>query len=81
MIMHHIILCTTCITLFNYSYLLHIQVDHLEPESEFQADQVRWVFGGPQVSSSEDANIVVIKPSPATSNPVLEFCLQLYILL
>jgi hypothetical protein len=30
--------------------------------------EVQWVFGGPQASSYEDANIVVIKASPGTSN-------------
>jgi hypothetical protein len=34
-----------------------------------QAEQeVQWVFGGPQASSCVDANIVVIKASPDTSN-------------
>jgi hypothetical protein len=66
--MHHISLCTPYITLFNYGHLLHIQVDHAEPKSEFQAEQVRWVFRGPQASSSEDANIVVIKSCLGASN-------------
>jgi hypothetical protein len=62
--MYHIALCTPYIALFNYSHLLHIWVDHAEPESEFQAEQVRWLFEGPQASSGEDANIVVMKASP-----------------
>jgi hypothetical protein len=34
-----------------------------------QAEQeVQWVFGGPQASSCEDTNIVVIKASPSASN-------------
>jgi hypothetical protein len=34
-----------------------------------QAEQeVQWVFGGPQASSCADANIVVIRASPGTSN-------------
>jgi hypothetical protein len=68
MIMHHIALCTPCIALFNYSHLLHIRVDHAEPKSEFQAEQVRWLSGGPQASSSKDANSVVIKASPVIAN-------------
>jgi hypothetical protein len=79
LIMHHIALCTPCIALFNYGYLLHIQVDHAELESGFQAEQVRRVFECPQASSGEDANIVVIKASPSASNPILEFCLKLYL--
>ncbi len=71
--MHHIALCTSCIALFNCGHLLHIRVDHAEPESEFQAEQVQWVFGGPQASSCEDANIVVIKASPDASHPILDF--------
>jgi hypothetical protein len=54
--------------LVNCGHLLHMRIDHAESESEFQAEQVRWVFGGPQVSSCEDANIVVIKVSPGASN-------------
>jgi hypothetical protein len=40
-IMHHIALCTPCITLFNCGHLLYIRVDHVEPESEFQAEQAQ----------------------------------------
>jgi hypothetical protein len=43
---------------------MHIRVDHAESELEFRVEQVQWVFGGPQVSSYEDANIVVIKANP-----------------
>jgi hypothetical protein len=32
--------------------------------------QVRWVFGGSQASSYEDAKIVVIKASPSASNHI-----------
>jgi hypothetical protein len=42
---------------------MHIQVDHAEPKTEIQVEQVQWVFGGPQASSCEDANIAVIKAS------------------
>jgi hypothetical protein len=66
MFMQHIALCTTYIALVNCDHLLHIRIDHAE--SEFQAEQVRWVFGGPQASSYEDANIVMIKTSPGASN-------------
>jgi hypothetical protein len=45
-----------------------MRVDHVKPESEFQAEQVQRVFGGPQASSCQDANIVVIKASPDASN-------------
>jgi hypothetical protein len=43
-------------------------VDHMKSESEFQAEQGRWVFKGPQASSYEDANIVVIKVSHSAFN-------------
>jgi hypothetical protein len=42
--------------------------------------QVRWVFGCPQASSHENANIVVTKESPGASNHILEFCYH-YILI
>jgi hypothetical protein len=66
--MHHIALCTPCISHSNVAYLLHMRVDHVEPESEFQAEQGQWTFGGPQASSSEETNIVVIKASSGAFN-------------
>jgi hypothetical protein len=68
MLMHYIALCTLCITLVNCGHLLHMRVDHAKSKSEFQAEQVRWVFGDPQASSYEDANIIVIKTIPVASN-------------
>jgi hypothetical protein len=41
---------------FNCGHLLHIWVDHVEPRTEDQAEQVQWVFGDPQASSYEDTN-------------------------
>jgi hypothetical protein len=60
LIMHHVALCTPCITLFNCGHLLHMQVDH----AEFQVEQVRWVFRGPQASSCEDTNIAQDQGKP-----------------
>jgi hypothetical protein len=57
-IMHHIALCTPCIALVNGGHLLYMWVDHAEPKSEYQAEQVQWAFRGPQASSCEDVNIV-----------------------
>jgi hypothetical protein len=45
-------------------------MDHVEPKTEIQVQQVQGVFGGPQVSSYEDANIVVIKASYGVSNHI-----------
>jgi hypothetical protein len=67
--------CTMLCSAHLYSYTL----DHVEPKSQIQAEQVQWVFGGPQASSCEDANIIVIKSSPGASNLVLEFFLPLYL--
>jgi hypothetical protein len=39
--MHHIALCTPCIAPSNGGHLLHMQVDHVEPESGFQVEQVQ----------------------------------------
>jgi hypothetical protein len=47
---------------------MHIWVDHVEPKTEIQVEQVQWIFKGPQVSSYEDANIVMIKTSPGALN-------------
>jgi hypothetical protein len=57
LIMHHIVLCTPCIALFNCGHLLHIRVDHVEPKTENQAEQVQWVFRDPQASSCKDIDI------------------------
>jgi hypothetical protein len=56
MIMHPITFCTPCIALVNGGHLLHMRVDHMEPESKFQAEQVQWAFEGPQAPSVMDAN-------------------------
>jgi hypothetical protein len=47
---------------------VRVRVDHAEPKSEFQAQQVQRVFGGTQASNCEDANIVVIKEIPDAFN-------------
>jgi hypothetical protein len=57
MIMHHIVLCTPYIALFNCGHRLHIRVDHVEPKMKNQVEQVQWVFEDPQVSSCEDTDI------------------------
>jgi hypothetical protein len=43
LIMHHIALCTQCITHFNVAHLLHILIDHVELESEIKKEQVQEV--------------------------------------
>jgi hypothetical protein len=57
LIMHHIVLFTPCIALFNCVHLLHIQVDHGETKTENQVEQVQWMFGDPQASSCVVTNI------------------------
>jgi hypothetical protein len=57
MVMQHITLCTPCIALFNCGHLLRIRIDHVEPRTEDQAEQVQWVFRDPQASSCEDTSI------------------------
>jgi hypothetical protein len=71
MIMYHIALCTPYIILFNCGHHLHIRVDHVEPESEFQAEQVRWVFGGTQASSGKDTNLAMDQGKPRCIQPIL----------
>jgi hypothetical protein len=43
-------------------------MDHVELKMKIQVQQVQGVFGGPQASSCENANIVVIKASPSAPN-------------
>jgi hypothetical protein len=81
MIMHHIALCIPCIALFNCGHLLHIRVDHVETKSKFQAEQIQWMFGDPQASSSDDANIFVIKASPGTSHQSSLAFLSIFIIM
>jgi hypothetical protein len=50
------------------SHICTFALDSAEPESEFRAEQAQGVFGGPQASSHENANIVVIKASPGVSH-------------
>jgi hypothetical protein len=47
LIMHHIELCTPCIALVNYGHILHTRVDHAEPKTEIQAEQVKEEYGAP----------------------------------
>jgi hypothetical protein len=68
MMMHHIALFTPCIALFDCGHLLHIWVDHAEPESKFQAEQVQWAFGDSLASSGGDTNLDWIKASPSAFN-------------
>jgi hypothetical protein len=55
--MHHITLCTPCITLVTCDHILHIRVDPAESKTEVQTEQVQWVFEGPQAPSVVDVNI------------------------
>jgi hypothetical protein len=67
---------------------MHIRINLAEPKSEIQAEQVQQVFGGLQVSSYEDANIVVIKTSLSASHQsslaflpifIIMFCLIVHL--
>jgi hypothetical protein len=60
-----------------------MQVDHAEPKSKIQAEQVLWVFRCPQALSCEDVNIVVTKESPGAFNQfsftfILNPCFMFY---
>jgi hypothetical protein len=68
LIPYHIALCTPSIALFNYGHLLHIWVDHVESKIENQAEQVQWVFRGPQASSGEDTNLALDQGKPQCIN-------------
>jgi hypothetical protein len=57
LIMHHIALYTPCIAVFNCGHFLHIRIDHMEPKTKDEAEQVQWVFGGPKASNCEDTSI------------------------
>jgi hypothetical protein len=46
------------------------ELDHVEPKTGIQVQQVQGVFRRPQASSCEDANIVVTKASPDAYNHI-----------
>jgi hypothetical protein len=72
-IMHHIALCTSCIAYFNLDHLYaYLGTSHGAGTRDLRGASPR-VFGGPQASSCEDVNIVVIKVSPGASHPILDF--------
>jgi hypothetical protein len=68
LIMHHIVLCTSCIAVFNYDHLLHIRVDHVEPKTEDQAKQVQWVLVDPKRQVARILISLRIKESSGASN-------------
>jgi hypothetical protein len=65
------------------SHTYKFAIDSAEPKTKIQAEQVQWVFRGPQVSCCDDANIFLIKASSGVSNkcPCLLFWILLYVLL
>jgi hypothetical protein len=44
-------------------------VDHAEPKPEIQAEQVQWMFGGPQASNCEDTNLALNQGKPRRIPP------------
>jgi hypothetical protein len=57
--MHHVALCTPCITLFNCGHILLMRVDHGEPKSELQAERVQNEYDGPQAPRCMDSNLAI----------------------
>jgi hypothetical protein len=56
-------------------------MDHLEPKTEIQVQQVQGVFEGSQVLSSEDTNLAWTKVSPGASNHLPNVLVYHYILI
>jgi hypothetical protein len=80
MIMHHIALCTPYIALVIGGHLLHMRVDHAEPESEFQAERVQWAFRGSQASCGDDTNLALDQGKPRCIPPKsLPFIFEFYL--
>jgi hypothetical protein len=67
--MHHIALCTPCIALFNCDHLLHIRVDHTEPKSEIQTEQVQREYGGPQAPNVRIPTLLLGQGKPWCITP------------
>jgi hypothetical protein len=63
---------------------MHIRIDYAEPKTKIQAEQIQWVFEGPQMSSYEDANILFESrqaPVHLTNAHVFYFNALIYVLL
>jgi hypothetical protein len=75
--MHHITLCTPCIALLLVSHTYAFYGRSAESKTEIQAEKAPGVFGGPQASRCEDANIVVIKVSPRIPPKSLSFMFEI----
>jgi hypothetical protein len=54
--------------LYLVSHICTYAIDSAELKMEVQPVQVQWRIGGPQASSGDDANIVMIKANPDASN-------------
>jgi hypothetical protein len=46
------------VTIFAYT------IDHVDPKTEIQAEQVQWVLESPQCSSGEDTNLELNQGKP-----------------
>jgi hypothetical protein len=44
-------------------------LDRAEAKTEIQAEQVQWVFGGPQALSGEDTNLDLDQSKPRCITP------------
>jgi hypothetical protein len=79
MFMHPIALCIPCITLFNCDHLLHIKANHVEPKTEIEAEQIQWVFEGPQAPSVRILTLLLYQGKPRCIPPIiLGFSFNLY---
>jgi hypothetical protein len=82
MFMHHIALCTPCITLVYCGHPLNMQVDHVKPESQLQAEQVLKEYGGPQVSSVRILALLLDQGKPWCIPPkFLSFIFQTFFII
>jgi hypothetical protein len=62
----------SCIILYFAPHALHCvivtifayTIDHVEPKTEIQAEQVQRMFEGPQASSGEDTNLELNQGKP-----------------
>jgi hypothetical protein len=82
MFMHHIALFTPCIVLVNGGHLLHMQVDHADPEAEVQKGASLRSVAGPQASSGEDTDLALDQGKPRCIPPKsLSFMFETFLII
>jgi hypothetical protein len=72
--MHHIALCTQYIAFLLVFILVHFVLDHAEPKSEIQVEQIQRSVVVHKHQVERILTLLWIKTSSNASNSIIEFC-------